>query len=269
MGDGPLFALLPLLAAITFGCWLLSELTGEYSWVDRLWSVLPPVYLVIIAGSLGFADPRIDLMALLTVAWGARLTFNFWRKGGYAAGGEDYRWAVLRERMSPFAFRVFNATFISPYQHALIFLFAVGPAHTAWQHRDTPLGALDVGLAVLFLGLLTFETIADQQQWVFHQQKAARRERGEDGPMFCDTGLWSLSRHPNFFAELSQWWVFYGFAVAASGTWLHPTIAGTVLLTLLFDGSTRFTESITASKYATYADYQARVSRLIPRPPRA
>ena len=40
------------------------------------------------------------------------------------------------------------------------------------------------------------------------------------------------------------------------------------LLTLLFIGSTIFTESITASKYPAYADYQRRTSMLVPLPRR-
>ncbi len=45
---------------------------------------------------------------------------------------------------------------------------------------------------------------------------------------------------------------------------MHPTLVGPVLLTLLFHGSAQFTESITASKYPRYAEYQRRVSRIIP-----
>jgi len=37
-----------------------------------------------------------------------------------------------------------------------------------------------------------------------------------------------------------------------------------VLLTLLFAGSTRFTESITLSKYPEYAAYQRRTSAVVP-----
>ena len=36
---------------------------------------------------------------------------------------EDYRWAVLREKMGPFLFQVFNITFIAPYQSILILWF--------------------------------------------------------------------------------------------------------------------------------------------------
>lgn len=57
--------------------WLASLLTGEHSWVDRLWSIVP------------------NVMAALVTLWGARLTFNspgradtaVWRTiGGQCAG---------------------------------------------------------------------------------------------------------------------------------------------------------------------------------------
>ena len=36
-------------------------------------------------------NPRLLLIAALVTIWGARLTFNFWRKGGYSWTNEDYR----------------------------------------------------------------------------------------------------------------------------------------------------------------------------------
>ena len=95
-----LLVCLYVFAAVCVGVWVLSVTTREYSWVDRLWSIIPVVYLAIFAGAAGFADARLDLMFGLAVLWGARLTFNFARKGGYARGGEDYRWAIPRGRMS-------------------------------------------------------------------------------------------------------------------------------------------------------------------------
>ena len=75
--------------------WVVSVVTREYSWVDRIWSIIPVVYVAVFATAARFADTRLDVMLALVVLWGARLTFNFARKGGYARGGEDYRWAVL------------------------------------------------------------------------------------------------------------------------------------------------------------------------------
>lgn len=256
--------LLPVCLAVVVACWLLSVVTREYSWVDRIWSVMPPVYVAIATWQTGF-QPRLVLMTALTAAWGVRLTFNFWRKGGYAAGGEDYRWEILRERLGPLGFQVFNATFIAPYQNLLLLLIAA-PAAWAAAH-PAPLGPADLVLAALFVALLASETVADEQQWRFHRRKAALRERGEpiERP-FLDEGLFAWSRHPNYACEIGQWWVVWGFGVAASGVWLDWTLAGPVLLTLLFDGSTRFTEAITLSKYPSYAVYQRTTGRWIPRP---
>lgn len=261
---GPFFELLPVLGGIIFSCWLLSVVTGECSWVDRIWSLLPPGIVTYVAYREGFADARLDLLAVLITLWGARLTYNFGRKGGYRKGGEDYRWPILRERLGPWKFQLFNATFIAPYQNVLLYLIAA-PVHIAWQAKGTPLRGAELALAALFLVLLGFETVADQQQWNFHQEKAARKQRGEPvGDGFLSSGLFRISRHPNYFAEISMWWVFYAMPCTATGQALNWTIAGAVLLTLLFDGSTRFTEAITLKKYPAYADYQRRTSRLVP-----
>ena len=254
-------------AGVAFTCWLLSVLTREYSWVDRIWSIVPAVYVAEFAAAADWADARLNVMTVLTVLWGARLTFNYARKGGYAPGGEDYRWAVLRARMSPAAYQAFNLLFIAGYQNLLLWLIAL-PAWMAWTHRGTPLGWLDAVAAIGFLGLLAGEFVADEQQWRFHQAKAARRAAGVPEALgFLDTGMWAWSRHPNFFCEQGQWWVLYLFGVAAGAPWLNVTLVGAVLLTLLFHGSTNFTEAITAQKYPAYADYQRRTSRLLPWPP--
>jgi steroid 5-alpha reductase family enzyme len=96
----PLLLVLAVAGIVAAGCWILSLITHDTSQVDRMWSIAPPLYLWIFAGGAGFGDARVNLMAVLATVWGARLTFNFARKGGYS-GVEDYRWAVLRKAMSP------------------------------------------------------------------------------------------------------------------------------------------------------------------------
>ncbi|MGK3205131.1 DUF1295 domain-containing protein [Amycolatopsis sp. MEPSY49] len=247
-------------AGVTLGTWLMSVLTREYSWVDRIWSIVPVAYLAIFAGAAGFADARLDVMFALVTLWGIRLTFNFARKGGYARGGEDYRWAVLRERMAPWQFQVFNFFFISLYQNAILLLITL-PAYAALENQGA-FGLWDVVAAVVFAAFLVGETVADQQQWVFHREKHA----GRASTRFCQTGLFRCSRHPNFFFEQAQWWMIAVFGIVAAGP--QWTVVGAVLLTLLFVGSTKFTESITKSRYPEYADYQRRVSAVVPWPPR-
>jgi steroid 5-alpha reductase family enzyme len=54
-------------------------------------------------------------------------------------------------------------------------------------------------MAVWVGGMLT-EVVADQQ-------KAAFRARPENKGRFIDEGLWSISRHPNYFGETMLWCV--------------------------------------------------------------
>ena len=241
-------------AGVSFATWLFSVITKEYSWVDRIWSIAPLAYGWIYASESG--SPRVTVMAVLITLWGARLTFNFARKGGYAKGGEDYRWPILRERMSPVLYQIFNIFFIVIFQNALIWGMTI-PAAFAGVNNDFT--ATDIGFTALFLGFLAFETLADQQQWNFHQAKKAGKASG-----FMQKGLFSVSRHPNFFAEQAQWWVLYFWAAATVGSLINWWIVGAAVLSALFAGSLRFTEEISASKYPEYKEYQKRVSALIP-----
>jgi len=260
----PLLTVMIIAGVVVLFVWVASLITGDHSWVDRLWSIVPVVYVWVFAGFAGLADPRLNVMAILVTLWGARLTFNFARKGGYS-GVEDYRWPILRGRLKRWQFELFNFFFISLYQNVILLLISL-PALTAYEHRSTPFGVLDALVAVAFLAFLAGETIADQQQWNFHAAKKA----GGPGfsPRFLQSGLWRYSRHPNFFFEQAQWWALYLFGAIAAGSLLQWTVLGAVLLTLLFVGSTIFTESITKSKYPEYSRYQASTSANVPWPPR-
>ncbi len=265
----PLEAAALACAALALVCWIASLVTGDVSQVDRLWSIAPPLYVAWFASRAGFADVRLDVMAALTALWGARLTYNFARKGGYRRGGEDYRWPVMRARLGPVLFQVFNATFVAPYQNLLLLLLAL-PAWAALGRAGVRFGAIDALATAGFAVFLAGETVADEQQWRFQSDKRARRARGAPvDAEFLTTGLFRWSRHPNFFCEQGMWWMIYLFSVGAGAGWINRTIAGAILLTLLFQGSTSLTEQLSLEKYPTYAQYQRTTSRLVPWAPRA
>lgn len=266
----PLSLVLIIAGIVCALCWILSLVTADTSWVDRIWSIVPVAYVWVFAVmSPPQGQAALIMVAILVTLWGLRLTLNFARKGGYT-GMEDYRWQVLRDRLSKGQFQLFNLLFIVLYQNALLVLITL-PAYVMWQNPG-PITGFQVFWAVLFLGALLGETVADQQQWNFHQAKKAAG--GKLDPGFCTTGLFRFSRHPNFFFEQSQWWMVYAIgatAVAHTGVIggiINWSIIGPVLLSLLFIGSTKFTEWITAGKYPAYADYKRTTSMLIPLPPR-
>lgn len=259
----PLIIVLFVACAACVIAWVASLVTGDTSWVDRLWSVVPVIYVWIFAGAAGLHNARLDVMAAVVTVWGARLTFNLARKGGYS-GGEDYRWPILRARMNRWQFQLFNFFFIVIYQNVILVLITL-PALAAYQHRARSFGVLDVLLAALFLAFTFGETIADNQQWNFQSAKLkVTSAGGTPESRFLQSGLFRYSRHPNYFFELAQWWALFFIGVVAARSLWQWTVVGAFLLILLFVGSTRFTEKISLSHYPEYADYQRRTSPVIP-----
>lgn len=271
-----LSTLLIIAACSAAYCFIVGEITRNNSQMDKLWSILPSVYAWVVAFKGGF-DARLVVMAVLVTVWGARLTFNFALKGAYTwkfwTGEEDYRWPWLRARKEfqpRWKWVIFNFLFISIYQNLLVLLTTL-PAVAA-MGSSLPFGWLDALAAVLMAGFISYEAIADVQQWRFQSTKWGMIKSGkklEDLPApynrgFNTSGLWRFSRHPNYLGEQCIWVSFYLFSVAAGAGIINWTICGAVLLILLFLGSSTLGEYISKSKYPEYAQYVKKVNRFIP-----
>jgi steroid 5-alpha reductase family enzyme len=254
-------------------CFLVSELTRNYSQVDKLWSLMPVVYSLITL--VAFPSPRLWIMSFLVTIWGFRLSFNFYRKKGYNIipwkGEEDYRWKIMRLHpllKGRIRFGLFNLFFISFYQHFLILLFSA-PLLMAAKFRNSSLTLTDIIAAFLMLLFIIIETVADNQLFRFRKLKQKVSAQGGHfaGSLnqgFLSDGLWRFVRHPNFISEQMIWISFYLFAVASSGKWINWTLAGSLLLVLLFFGSTELTERISSEKYPGYATYKKDVPKFFP-----
>ena len=253
-------------------CFIVGELSRNFSQVDKLWSLVPVMYAWI-ATVQGGMEPRMVLAASVATVWGIRLTFNFARHGGYSwkfwTGNEDYRWEHVRKMPglgNPAMWALFDLGFISLYQNALLMGLALP---IVLLHGTGEPTLVDYAIAALYLGFVLMETIADEQQQKFQREKKRRIQSGHglEGDYangFISTGLWSRSRHPNYFAEQALWVTFFLFSVSASGQ-LNWTIAGSLLLIMLFRASSNLSESIQVGKYPGYPAYQKRVPRFLPR----
>lgn len=98
---------------------LVTEINKNYSQVDRVWSILPTVYhahWAIWARMNGLPTQRVDNVLAFSVVWSLRLTYNYWRKGGYQVGSEDYRWEIIKKNIGGVPFFLLNVFFISTLQ---------------------------------------------------------------------------------------------------------------------------------------------------------
>ncbi|PVG03184.1 hypothetical protein CPB86DRAFT_695896 [Serendipita vermifera] len=298
--------------------YIVGEITGNSSQVDRMWTFFPPIYTIYFAllPLLSFAPKdiqdgglkyRVVLMAGLQLIWMTRLSYNTWRRGLFTMKEEDYRWQIIRDNIPSAAYKVFSLIFIAAMQNGI--LYGLGyPAYLALRNGNTPLGARDALLTGLALLDLLAEFVADNQQYSFQTYKhskprvlrarheewfwARQRWTEEDAKRgFVVRGLWAWSRHPNFAAEQTFWWLMVFFPIMtghgsldlpsleeilSSSTYsslstfsavyapLEPLLPG-IALSLLFLGSTAFTEWITRRKYpAAYKAYQQRVGMFSP-----
>lgn len=271
--------LLIICASSAFFCFVVGEFSRNNSQMDKLWSVLPIAY-VWITCALGGFSLRLIIISIIVTLWGIRLTYNFAKKGAYSikfwTGEEDYRWKYLRSQ-KPFdnklIWGVFDLLFISIFQNAVVLGITL-PA-VAIMTSTTKFGVVDIIASIIMAGALLYEIIADRQQNTFQVKKYEYLNQGmklEDLPEpynrgFNVTGLWSRSRHPNYIGEQMIWVGLYLFVIGAGVAHygiFNWSIAGVMLLILVFVGSSRMAEGISVKKYKEYEEYQKQVFKYLP-----
>ena len=266
LADTPYGLALDIAIVVAAACWVLSVLTKDYSLMDRMWSISPAIFCLIVAIDLNFESTRVNLMTALVLAWAIRLTVNLGVKGGLPLGNIDYRWTYLRREYGELKFQLINVTFTSFGQMAIVWMFTA-PIHQAWQNVDQPLGWLDYVAAVVFFLFLSIETIADIQMFRFQRRKKELISEGaEVSEPFITSGFFRFCRHPSHLSEISMWIAFYLFAISAADQVWHWTGIGCVVLFLMFQASTRLGEKISLERYPEYRSYQEVVPMFIPNP---
>ena len=248
-------------------CFFAWVVTKNHSWVDRTWSISPIIYAWIIAlypdqKGVPAQVPEVltsrIIFAVLITAWGSRLTYNFYRKGGYEKGSEDYRWEhVQKYRVigHPLVWPIFVFVFVSLIQHTLIWAFTLPVIFVPGDKINT----VDIVTAGLFLVFLIIETVADQQQWDFHQVKQKKvacpphlQEDVKRG--FLTHGLFEYSRHPNVCGELGMWLSVFIASTPYKG--VSDACCGIVVLVAIILGGLDLSESLSAKKYSQYKAFQ-------------
>ncbi|MGW4652329.1 DUF1295 domain-containing protein [Kitasatospora sp. NPDC004289] len=259
---------LPLSLAATLGAALAVMLaafavgvrTGRHRGVDAAWGLgFTAVALTGFVLSDGQGDTGRRLLATaLTVVWGLRLSTHIW---WHARGkGEDPRYAAMLSRAPAGPARTRLALRKVYLLQAAILWFVSLPVQIAQRLPDPPGLLALLALALWTLGL-TFETVGDHQLARFRADPANRGR-------VLTTGLWSWTRHPNYFGDACVWWGLFLLAADHPAGW--ATLLSPLLMTyLLAFGSGRpMAERGTTSRSPEWTAYAARTSSFIPRPPR-
>lgn len=202
-------------------------------------------------------DARSLLLAVIVIVWSVRLaSFLFLR---IRAAGEDRRFRDIKQ-----SFGRFLLTWSLQGLWVAFSLAAALAAITSTLRLDLDLFAA-VGFLVWLTGFLV-EVIADRQ-------KSAFNAKPENKGRFISTGLWSWSRHPNYFGEIVLW---IGVAIIAFPIlrgWQYATLISPIFIIILLTriSGIPLLERRASQKWgneAEYQSYKARTSVLIPLPPK-
>ena len=242
---------------VVFGFSLALDNSSMY---DPYWSVAPaliaPWWLFRLGGVVGPTAVRQLAVVALVLIWAGRLTFN-WMRRWRGLEDEDWRYADYRRLGAMYWPMSFLGFHLMPT--ALVFAGCLSLVPALSPVSRAP-GILDIAAIVVTGGAILIEAGADRQLWRF----LATRRRGQ----ILDTGLWALTRHPNYFGEVAFWWGLWLFSLAADpGRWW--TIVGSLGITALFLGiSVPMMDKRMLSRHPHYAAHIGRRSAFLPWLPR-
>ncbi len=242
--------------AFAIAFWIVSLVRNDVSIVDSLWSLM---FLLMLGVYMALADvggPRAWAVLLMVAVWAIRLSaFITIRNHGQP---EDHRYQTIRANNEPnFGFKSLYIVF--GLQAVLAGVIAI-PLLVA-ASGTAPVGWLDyAGVALWTIGMY-FEVVGDNQLKRF---RADESNRGK----VLDTGLWALTRHPNYFGEFTLWWGYYCLALSAGGWW---TIFAPLLVTMLLlkVSGVSLLESSIKERRPAYADYIKNTNAFFPGLPKS
>jgi steroid 5-alpha reductase family enzyme len=237
-----------------------SRFYRNSSCYDAYWSVLPPLLTLYwwIHSSPDTNQVRSALVTTLIFVWAIRLTGN-WLYAFAGLKNEDWRYPLLRNRAGRAEF-VVDLVAIHLVPTGQVFLGLL-PVYVAVTSSARDFGWIDVVAFVVGIAAVTLELVADTQMHRFTRQRQPGRVMA--------SGLWSWSRHPNYFGEVSFWFALGLFGIAASPADAWWLLVGTVAMLAMFLGaSIPMMEKRSVERRPDYQAVIDRVPRFVPRPPR-
>lgn len=202
------------------------------------------------------------VVGFITV-WGLRLSLRLLKRNYGKA--EDFRYAQWRKEWGE---QVVIIAFFRVFMVQGIINFIVGSAsYSIIKYNNFNFGSsgeyvVYIGLVIALTGLF-FEVVGDEQ---------LRRHISLKTHTLLQKGLWSITRHPNYFGEILIWIGLYisGFTLLFTNS-VHPiyyivlAISPLLMTTVLINVSTPLLEK-NMEKYAEWKEYTKKVPMIFPWP---
>ncbi|MFT7133662.1 MAG: steroid 5-alpha reductase family enzyme [Cyclobacteriaceae bacterium] len=263
-GDIPILAGLPVFAVcalLAFGTQWIAFVPAYVFQTEHYYDLmggityLSLVVLAVVANP--FLDLRGGLVAVLVGVWAIRLSTFLFRRVKEA--GFDRRFSKMKTIPAQFLM-----TWTIQGLWVLV-TFAAGLAAMTSVQQVPLEGFALVGTAVWLLGFV-IEVVADAQKRRFRRDKTNIQA-------FITTGLWSWSRHPNYFGEIVLWLGIAIIAVPTLAGWQLATLISPVFVFVLLNyvSGVRMLEYSSDKRWGDdpeYQAYKAGTSVLIPLPPK-
>jgi steroid 5-alpha reductase family enzyme len=261
-----LFAAAFALAILMAAAWFAQRRTGQSGWVDTIWSfgvglVGAGLALAPIVRGVDWPGPRQILVTAFVLAWSLRLGLHI--MGRTRQGGEDARYKALADEWGgDFPRRLF---WFLQIQAASAFLLTLSIFMAGQNPSPFPNPGDFLGAAILVVAIAG-EAIADRQLKRFAAEPDSKGR-------VCEIGLWSVSRHPNYFFGWLGWLAYPVIAVGlppGNAIGLIALVGPTFMYWLLVhvSGVPPLEAHMVRSRGAAFAAYQQRVNAFFPGPAR-
>jgi steroid 5-alpha reductase family enzyme len=257
VGGVPVFALCGVLAFVVNWIVFVPSNAARTEHYFDLTGAATYISVIVVAASLSDdLDTRGAVVTVMVVVWALRLGSFLFRR--VKRDGRDGRFD--RIKLDPLRFFM---TWTLQGLWVLLTL-ACALAIVTGAERESFDAFAVVGTVVWALGF-ALEVVADQQKSAFRNDPA-------NAGRFISSGLWSWSRHPNYFGEIMLWTGIAIMAIPVLSGWRWAALVSPVFVTILLVriSGVPALERRGAKRWGddpTYQDYVRSTSLLVPRPP--
>ena len=236
-----------------------SLMFNNASVYDPYWSVAPMLMAPLFAVFIDAINPFTITVIVLIELWGLRLTLN-WFKRFKNLNHEDWRYNKFKQKYNKFIYQLINL-FGFHLMPTLIVYIAMLPAFSYINQfivsENLQLNGTFFICIVVSLIAIIVETIADLQMDIF-------RKNPNNAGKINRTGLWKVSRHPNYFGEILFWFSLFLFDVSI-GDKLWVLVFCPLIMFLLFACvSIPLLEKRQLANKPEYVEYKKETNMLLP-----